>query len=335
MLLKTSTSLTLAALLSPALLAQSIVPIPAMTVSSSQIDFDNTPGPGPTTVAAINAAGTNGGATISNVLLTPSTAAVGVYNTNSGQGRALGMLAGQLELIDPNGTFDAFNAQIDLGGASTEFGIGIGDWVSTMILDFYLGGALVVSHTTASYSGANLVQYFQMVGGTFDRVDVRASTTAGNWVITELWIEGAGGGVGSPYCVSVSNSTGVGATLGATGSATVASNDLTLEAASLPTNAFGFFITSRTQGMVSQPGGSQGILCLGGSIGRYVGPGQIKNSGATGSFSLQLNLTAMPQPGGAVGAAPGDTWNFQAWYRDAVGGLPTSNFTEGLSVTFN
>ena len=59
------------------------------------------------------------------------------------------------------------------------------------------------------------------------------------------------------------------------------------------------------------------------------------NSGASGEFSLQIDLGNMPQPTGAVAAAAGETWNFQTWYRDLVGGMPTSNFTNGRSVQFN
>ncbi len=76
------------------------------------------------------------------------------------------------------------------------------------------------------------------------------------------------------------------------------------------------------------------MLCLTGSIGRYVGPGQIRNSGATGEFSLALNLTQHPTPSGFVSVLAGDTWNFTAWYRDAVGGVATSNFTNGRSILF-
>ena len=142
-------------------------------------------------------------------------------------------------------------------------------------------------------------------------------------------------GPGMNYCTpSVPNSTGSSARITATGSNVRANNDLTLQAQQLPNNAFGFFLTSRTQGTVNQPGGSQGVLCLSGGIGRYVGPGQIKNSGATGSFSLQLNLATMPTPTGPVSAQVGETWNFTTWYRDAVGGQATSNFTDGYSVTF-
>jgi len=143
-------------------------------------------------------------------------------------------------------------------------------------------------------------------------------------------------GPGTRYCSpAVANSTGAPAEIGASGTASVAANDLTLTASALPLNSFGFLLTSRNQGSVSQPGGSQGVLCLGGQIGRYVGPGQIRNSGATGMYSLQVNLTQTPTPQGPVAVSAGETWNFQWWYRDAVGGAATSNFTDGLSVGFN
>ena len=108
----------------------------------------------------------------------------------------------------------------------------------------------------------------------------------------------------------------------------MADNDLTLEAFHLPLNQFGYFITSQTPGFVPNPGGSQGNLCLGGTIGRFVQ--QVQNSGASGSFTIQVDLTAMPPPLQPV-VQPGDTWNFQAWYRD-VGGQ--NNFTNAVSVTF-
>ena len=143
-----------------------------------------------------------------------------------------------------------------------------------------------------------------------------------------------GGFVGTPYCSAVANSTGVPGELSASGSADVALNDVRLSAERLPANAFGFFVASLTQGFVANPGGSQGNLCLGGSIGRYVGAGQILNSGAGGSFELQLDLTQTPTPTGLVAISPGETWNFQTWHRDVAGGSATSNFTNGLSIAF-
>ncbi len=60
----------------------------------------------------------------------------------------------------------------------------------------------------------------------------------------------------------------VSATVGASPSYVVANNDLTLAASQLPNSSFGFFLTSRSQGFVMGPGGSQGNLCVGGAIGR-------------------------------------------------------------------
>lgn len=144
----------------------------------------------------------------------------------------------------------------------------------------------------------------------------------------------AGQTIGTNYCTAVPNSTGATGDISATGSAIAASNNLTLVASSLPNNAFGFFLTSTTQGFVANPGGSTGNLCLGGSIGRYVGPGQVLNTGLTGGFSLALDLNQTPTPTGFVAISGGQTWNFTAWHRDAVGGSATSNFTDGLSINF-
>ncbi|MEZ6015053.1 MAG: hypothetical protein R3F49_08070 [Planctomycetota bacterium] len=144
-----------------------------------------------------------------------------------------------------------------------------------------------------------------------------------------------GGTLGSSYCgPAVPNSTGSAGVIEATGSETAADNDVTLTALDLPNQAFGFFLTSMTQGSVAQPGGSQGVLCLGGAIGRYVGAGQIQNTGATGSFSLALDLTQTPQPNGFVSITAGGTWNFQAWHRDTSGGNATSNFTDAVQIQF-
>jgi hypothetical protein len=146
---------------------------------------------------------------------------------------------------------------------------------------------------------------------------------------------GPGGqGIGTPYCNANPNSAGGTGTCRAVGSTAVVDNDVTLEASQLPPGVFGFFLTSQTQGFVANPGGSQGNLCLGGAIGRFVGPGEIRNSGPAGEFSLQIDLTALPQGISSVAAQAGQTWNFAAWYRDALGGAPTSNFTDGVAVAF-
>ena len=138
--------------------------------------------------------------------------------------------------------------------------------------------------------------------------------------------------VGTNYCTPAPNSTGATATISGSGSASVALNNLTLASANMPLNAAAYFVCSRDQGFVQNPGGSVGNLCLGGAIGRRVG-GLIPNSGATGAVSVLADLNAMPQPSGAVVVQAGETWNFQCWYRDR-NPTTTSNFTNALSVQF-
>ena len=119
--------------------------------------------------------------------------------------------------------------------------------------------------------------------------------------------------------------------IAAWGQTSAAANDVRLDIVSLPLNQFGMFITSQTQGFTPNPGGSQGNLCLGGAIGRY--SKSLVNSGSTGQAFLQLDLTQTPTPGGPVVVQPGETWNFQTWYRDK-NPTNTSNFTDGISITF-
>ncbi len=141
-------------------------------------------------------------------------------------------------------------------------------------------------------------------------------------------------GVGSPYCFAEVNSSGASGEMSASGSTIATQNSLSIEATNLPPLVFGFFITSELQGFVMNPGGSFGNLCLGGSVGRFVGPGQIQNSGTAGTISIDLDLTQQPQPNGFVSVMAGDTWSFQAWFRDSMGGQVGSNFTNGLEVIF-
>jgi len=140
-------------------------------------------------------------------------------------------------------------------------------------------------------------------------------------------------GPGVSYCgPAVTNSTGAPAQMVTSGSASRASNNLVLGARGLPSGSFAFFLTSTTQGFVVGPGGSQGNLCVSGSIGRFVGPGQIQQAGATGTIQLAIDLGSVPTPQGPTNATVGQTWNFQSWYRDA-NPTATSNFTDGRAVT--
>ncbi|MEM1451908.1 MAG: DUF4886 domain-containing protein [Planctomycetota bacterium] len=144
------------------------------------------------------------------------------------------------------------------------------------------------------------------------------------------------GQIGTRYCgPAVPNSTLVAGRMDVLGSDRALDRSVRLRATLLPASAFGFFLTSRTQGFAPMAGGSAGNLCLGGNIGRYVGPGQILDSGPTGRFELGLALDETPTPTGFVTIAAGETWSFQTWHRDSAGGQATSNFTDAVGVTFD
>ena len=152
---------------------------------------------------------------------------------------------------------------------------------------------------------------------------------------TDLWINdtftGGPGPIGTNYCTAVINSTGQGGSTTGFGSLIAADDDLSLTASNLPNGQFGYFIASATQGLIVGPGGASGDLCLSGAMGRFIQ--QVQNSGSNGEFSIAVDTTALPAPLNTA-ILPGSTWNFVAWYRDVVLGTPTSNFTDGLSITF-
>ncbi|QDV04893.1 hypothetical protein Poly30_03870 [Planctomycetes bacterium Poly30] len=172
---------------------------------------------------------------------------------------------------------------------------------------------------------------------TFDEIRMASGGNNGDLFFFDNIEFAKGEPIGSPgtnYCMANVNSTGSSAVISAMGSTSAANNNMMVMASSLPATSFGFFIVSQTQGFVMNPGGSSGNLCLSGAIGRYVGPGQIQNSGTSGTIGLTLDLTNTPQPNGAVSILPGQTWNYQAWFRDTSATGPTSNFTDGLQIDY-
>ena len=139
------------------------------------------------------------------------------------------------------------------------------------------------------------------------------------------------GPIGTNYCGPANlNSSGMDAIISAEGAEDVSYNNVRLDAAQMATNQFGYFINSMSQGFSSPPG-SQGNLCVSGQIGRHTA--DVMSTGAAGEFSLQLDLTMVPTPGGNVAVNAGETWYWQAWFRDVNPGN-TSNFTDGICITF-
>ncbi|MEZ6018149.1 MAG: hypothetical protein R3F49_23795 [Planctomycetota bacterium] len=138
--------------------------------------------------------------------------------------------------------------------------------------------------------------------------------------------------VGTTFCDAQANSTGRPAFIGARGSVVAIDNDLTLAVCELPLASNGYFIVSPDQTVVVNPGNILGTICVGSTtMGRYAN--SVLSSGATGTVSMVVDLTAIPQPTGAVPVMSGATWNWQYWYRD-MNPTATSNFSTAVSITF-
>ena len=139
--------------------------------------------------------------------------------------------------------------------------------------------------------------------------------------------------LGSTYCTPAAlNSSGFPGTLEVRGSLDVSMNEVSLSANNLPSSEFGIFLNGQAQAPPITPLGSSGNLCLGGSLGRYNRTGEIFATGPFGFGELQLDLNNTPTSIGPVAIMAGQTWNFQAWYRDTS--ASTSNFTDAVSVSF-
>ena len=134
--------------------------------------------------------------------------------------------------------------------------------------------------------------------------------------------------LGTNYCFSISNSTGQPALISGSGSSSVAANLVTVFSSPLPANQPGIFYYGPNQIVASF---GNGFRCVGaGSLGLARLP--VHNSGAAGQLIHLLDLTNPPTVNTQI--LPGSTWNFQAWYRDPLGGGAFFNLSNGLEITF-
>ena len=135
------------------------------------------------------------------------------------------------------------------------------------------------------------------------------------------------GAVGQNYCQTLPHSGGGTAAIAATGSASIASNNLILVASQLPGVKPVLFIYGG--GQVQVPAGN-GTLCVGGGMqGTF--RLQVVTSDFNGCASFAVDVQDPAFAGGML--VPGGQWNFQGWFRDPSVGMGF-NFTDGLSVTF-
>jgi hypothetical protein len=122
------------------------------------------------------------------------------------------------------------------------------------------------------------------------------------------------------------NSTGSGAAVDATGSASIASNDLALVATGMPPHVSVFLFQGTTQ--VNGGAGAvlgDGLRCAGGVLKRF----HAQSADANGSATFGPGLTTIG------GWTAGSTENFQAWYRNNGGPCGSGyNLSSARSITF-
>jgi hypothetical protein len=126
------------------------------------------------------------------------------------------------------------------------------------------------------------------------------------------------------------NTTGDGASLTFAGIPSLSVGSLSITSSPVPANEFGIFFMGPSQ-ILGMPIGTgvafgDGRRCVGGSTLRF----PLRNSGAGGSTTEPAGLSAFH---GLI--MPGDTWNFQHWYRNPGGSCGSAfNLSNALSVQF-
>ena len=130
---------------------------------------------------------------------------------------------------------------------------------------------------------------------------------------------------GTDYCSLTANSAGPGADMTATGSNSIALNDLTLVCNGCPSSQPGVFFYGPTQIMV--PFG-EGNRCVGGTVIRLWPP--VATDGA-GNVVRVVDNALSPNLGVLVDMAD---MNFQFWFRDPLGGGTGFNLSNGYNVVF-
>lgn len=130
------------------------------------------------------------------------------------------------------------------------------------------------------------------------------------------------------------NSSGQTGRIQALGDGAASGDDVVLYADRLPAFQTVLFLNSREPGSMPMVGGGAGTLCLGGSVNRYLGPGEVSFSTPLGEAWLRLSLPNSPDGAIVSPVLAGETWYYQAWHRDVVGGAQTTNLTGAVAVTY-
>ena len=321
----------------------------SMTGPASKIDMDlvgpagegSAAPPVPVTIGQINAAGTNGGGTLTSITPYDNGAQRGAatYNVITQWGRGLGATtsspAGQLIVLDPGGATVPTGAQqyasasyrLQFDHKASEFGLQIGDFGgerTLLTIGFYDEGSRVLTATSSAFTSST--KFFGLQNACFDRLDLQLEIRAASWVITELWVPAAVGQAIDPL--------GVAGCLGSSGQ----------RPTQAPAQPFPVSCSPYTVDLTGAPPSTGAILQVGipgpyapfdlGALQGLAGcsvkipllppPAAIPlSTTSAGTSSLTL-----PIPSGIAGASFATEW----WVVDAALGLPipvtTSNLLE-------
>lgn len=113
---------------------------------------------------------------------------------------------------------------------------------------------------------------------------------------------------------------------------------ISMSNAPVPDGNAAYLLISASTGVVTDPPGATGDLCLAGSpIGRYAADVANITGGGISTDILNANTAGgggnLPvPPGGNVCSPAGQTWNFQFWHRG--GATNPSRFSKAMTVTF-
>ena len=169
---------------------------------------------------------------------------------------------------------------------------------------------------------------------------ITSITSFGEDLAGELYIVEQGGQIwkivqdcdATVYCSGQPNSTGQPANLATLGTYSIAANDLVLSVSGLPAFSAGIMFYGGAR--ASAPSG-QGTVCVSGSSTQpVVRMAPVLVSDLLGIVNRVVNMNDPQQSVGAGAILPGQTWRFQYWYRDAIGGQSTWNYSSATEILF-
>ena len=258
------------------------------------------------------------------------------------------VLAGYAPSVGATGAGDAFVMEYDPTNGDVLWGQTWGgcDFDGFALIE--TGGAWYAAGITNSYEGAlsacDCAAYSTDVAGTWTLEPGSIGTVTGMTYspvfssVVPPSIGGVGDDVllmklvpqtpGTSFCSSTPNSTCSPATMRASGSGSLAANDLILHASLVPNdNGIFYYGTTQAGGGAGLPFGN-GLRCVG-SPGNPVF--RLPPVAAVGNeLSYSIDNTVLP-PGGAFVA--GSAMHFQAWFRDPSVGA-NFDLSDGMTIVF-